>query len=334
MERIQTHPETWCPIFRYKEMSMKKYDILTIFDTCVDLIVDLGDTIPEFDQKEKLVQDFGLYMGGSACIFATQCAKLGLSVAGVGVLGQDPFGNLVKDTLSKCGVSTEYLTQDSRIKTSLGISLNKGEDRSILTYDQSIQAVDASMVTDEMLASARHLHLASYYLLGNLRPHSVELLGRAKKLGLTTSLDTNWDPEEKWELPREILGLVDVFLPNDKEIKFLSGCQDLEASVAYFLAHIPVVAVKLGKEGALAAVGQKKIRIPAIPTKVADTVGAGDSFDGGFLCAYLRGYSVEQSVQLGVYCGSGNVSRFGGYDGQITAEQAWRLLEEGKDYNF
>lgn len=308
--------------------NQKKYEVLTVFDTCVDLIVDLGETIPEFDQKEKLVKDFGLYMGGSACIFAAQCAKLGLSATGVGILGQDAFGALVKETLASSGVDVSHVKEDPLVKTGLGISLNRGADRSILTYDQSIRAVKASMVTDGLLAQARHLHLASYYLLEGVAREAVSLLRRAKALGLTVSLDTNWDPSEQWEIPPELWKLVDVFLPNENEICLLSGRNAPEEALEYFRRIVPLVVMKRGEKGAVAASERELAALPTVPTKVADTVGAGDSFDGGFLYGFLRGWPLEKALRLGILCGSHNVSCFGGYAGQLTQEEAQNLLKE------
>lgn len=305
----------------------KRFDVLTIFDSCVDLIVDLGEIVPEFDQKEKLVQDFGLYMGGSACIFATQCAKLGLATAGVGAIGTDVFGQLISKTLRASGVDTRYVREDIGIKTGLGIALVRGKDRSILTYDQSILAVEPSWITGEMLENARHLHVASYYLLRNLRPGLLEILQRAKRMGMTVSLDTNWDPEERWELPDELLQQVDVFLPNETEIQLLSGKKTLSEAIEHFLKRIPVVVVKRGEKGAVASTRERREEALAERVQVADTVGAGDSFDGGFLFGYLRGYPLRKSLEIGVACGSGNVSCFGGYEGQPTLRQIGNLEE-------
>ncbi len=312
----------------------KKFDVLTIFDACVDLIVELGDTVPEFDQKEKLFDDFGLYMGGSACLFASQCAKLGLKTTGAGVVGKDSFGKLVSETLKKCGVNTDYLSERDGIKTSIGISLNKGADRAILTYDQSILAADLSLITDEMLMQTRHLHIASYYLLKKLQPDIPLLLKRAKKYGLTTSLDTNWDPDEKWILDTEILKLIDVFLPNENEIKLLSKTDDLEAAIAFFREYVPITALKLGARGAVAVTKSERVMLPAPHVRVMDTIGAGDSFDGGFLYGYLNGCSLEKSLEYGIICGSHNVSQRGGYDGQAKLQALLEAEKTGGQLNF
>ena len=105
-------------------MEKRKYDVATIFDACVDLIVHLGNVTPDFGQKEQLVQDFGVYLGGSACIFASQCAKLGISTAGAGLAGEDAFGKIVLDELRGSGVDISYLKTSSACKTSVGVALN------------------------------------------------------------------------------------------------------------------------------------------------------------------------------------------------------------------
>lgn len=308
-------------------MEKRKYDVATIFDACVDLIVHLGNVTPDFGQKEQLVQDFGVYLGGSACIFASQCAKLGLSTAGAGLAGEDAFGKIVLDELRGSGVDISYLKTSSACKTSVGVALNKGNDRCTLTYSDSIRLVEKSMVPDGLLRQSRHLHIASYYLLSGLRQDLCEILKQAKQYGLTISLDTNWDPEERWELPEELLQYVDILLPNEQELLFLSGEKSLSRAIARFLSAVPLIVVKMGAQGAAAATkdGMECIQAPAVP--IADTIGAGDSFDAGFLYGYLHGRPLREYLGYAVECGSANVSAFGGCGGQLDLS---RLLAKTK----
>lgn len=300
------------------------WDVLTILDTCVDLVVNLGNTRIEFDQKEKFVDSFSLEMGGSACIFACQCAKLGLSCAGIGVVGDDVFGRLVREKLVGTAVDVTHLYTDTKWKTGMGTLLNRGSDRAILTYNGTIGAVTPDMVTDDLLKNARHLHIASYYLLTGMRADMPDLAWRAKRLGLTVSLDTNWDPEEAWKLPQELLEAVDVFFPNDNEVKLLSGRTDICAAMDYF-KKIPVLVVKRGKDGAIAHSNGRVYRAGAIAIPVADTVGAGDSFDAGFLYGWLHNMPIETCLRAGIYCGSMNVRANGGIASQALEDElcAW-----------
>jgi len=309
------------------------YDIITILDTCVDLVVDLGDTIPEFDQKEKWVDSFSIEMGGSSCIFACQCAKLGLKTVGVGVVGCDAFGQIVLDGLSGAGVDISHIKKDENLKTGLGILLTRGSDRSILTYSGTIGAARPEFLTDELLSSARHLHIASYYLLTGVLEAVPDILWRAKALGLTISLDTNWDPSERWELPDELLQYVDIFIPNENEAMLLTGINDVTEAARHLAKKIPIVVVKQGDEGGMVITKEEQIQLSPPEVRVVDTVGAGDSFAGGFIHAYLNGMELYDCLRAGLYCGSMNTTRMGGTKGQARLDSLSLYLEKIADKN-
>jgi sugar/nucleoside kinase (ribokinase family) len=171
-------------------------------------------------------------------------------------------------------------------------------------------------ITDVLLKSAKHLHIGSYYLLDGIRASLPDILTRAKKFGLTASLDTNWDPSENWDLPDEILSCIDIILPNYNEALLLTGCSDIDGAVKALADKVPVVAVKMGEEGAIAASGGKRVKMPAINAAAIDTIGAGDNFDAGFIYSYLNGLPLEDCLRAGIYCGSMSVKKAGGIAGQ------------------
>jgi sugar/nucleoside kinase (ribokinase family) len=129
-------------------------------------------------------------------------------------------------------------------------------------------------------------------------------------------LDTNWDPDERWILPDDILNRIDVFMPNEKEILFLSGKKDVWEAVEYFAKKIPVVAVKMGAAGGLTIHKGERHALPAPDVPVIDAVGAGDSFDAGYLYAFLHGMSAGDCLKAGLFCGSMNTTKPGGTAGQ------------------
>jgi len=302
-----------------------QYDVITVLDTCVDLIINLGNTVPEFDQKEKWMDSYSLEMGGSSCIFACQCAKLGLKTAGIGMTGDDAFGKVAIDGLRGCGVDVSHL-KPCEEKTGLGVLLTRKNDRSILTYSGTIGAAGPGLLTDEILESARHLHVGSYYLLSGMRDAFPEMLRRAKKSGLTVSLDTNWDPEEKWDLPDDLLSCVDIVFPNENEAMLLTGADDLSEAIRRLNKKVPVVAVKLGAAGAVAAKDGEIVSLPAFNVSVADTVGAGDSFDAGFAYAFLNGMNLTECLKAGIFCGSMSTSMPGGTAGQPDLVELLKYL--------
>jgi len=92
-------------------------------------------------------------------------------------------------------------------------------------------------------------------------------------------------------------------------------------------ARGPLPVIKLGADGALAHDGCRLVHVTAPAADVADTVGAGDTFDAGFLCARLQGWDVSRSLALGVACGSLSARRPGGVAGQPTLAEALTVIE-------
>lgn len=305
----------------------RHYDILTFGDMCVDLIVSGDDVVPRFGQFEKLVDDYEVEMGGSCNIFACQAAKLGLRVGIIGRVGDDDFGRLVLRRLVESGVDIQHVIIDPAMKTGLGIALCQGDDRAILTYLGSLNAVFPEQIDDELLRSAGHLHHGSYFLHTNLRPAIPHIFSRARCFGLSTSLDTNWDPEENWNGNLdETLSLTDVFLPNEKEARFISRASRLEDAFNRFQdMGVSITAIKQGLEGAR-VVSKDVSHACVLPISTGgDSIGTGDSFDAGFLAAWLRGLPLDQCLQIACHCGRQVASQKGGIRGQPDWVTALRL---------
>ena len=302
-----------------------KYDVITAFDICVDLILDLGIIEPEFGQKEKLIQGYNLEMGGSACIFACQCAKLGLNTTGVGAIGNDSFGDFMKMSLENSGVCVSNL-RIGKNKTAITICLNKSSgDRGMLTYMGDINAVEKDWLL-ELLPKTRHLHLCSFFLFEKLIGFYPEICKKAKELGVTISLDTNWDPSEKWDSGiKHVLPYIDIFLPNENELMLITGKSNIKEALEY-ASFIPIIAVKCGEKGAYAYAKGEVYNCPALEVEFADAVGAGDSFNGGFIYGFLSGYSIKDCLKLGTICGSLNVTKSGGTAGQPNINEIRRYI--------
>ena len=306
----------------------RQYDVITFGDMCVDLIVTGPDVVPRFGQVEKLVDDYVVEMGGSCCIFACQAARLGLRVGILGRVGDDGFGRLILRRLDECGADTRHVIVDPALKTGLGIALCQGDDRAILTYLGSLCALGPDDVADAFLAAARHLHHGSFFLHTGLRPHAPAIFRRARELGLTTSLDTNWDPDERWDSTlADVLPLTDVFMPNEQEALHVSGCSHLADAVAWLRAQgVPIVTVKRGAHGAMVVNTQGTVECVAPPAVGGDSVGAGDSFDAGFLAGWLRGLPLKQCLDVACHCGRSVASAIGGLQGQPTWEAVSQLI--------
>ena len=305
----------------------KPFDILVVGELNADLILR-GDVTPEFGQVEKLVDDATLTVGSSSAIFACGAARLGLKVAFLGKVGEDEFGRFMLDSLRKRGVDVSAVIVDPAIKTGLTVILSRGADRAILTYlGGSIGTLRRSDIDDSLLQRARHLHMGSYFLQGELCAETPALFARARQLGLTTSLDTNYDPSEQWQGGvAEVLQQTDLFLPNETELIKLGRSDNFDTALQNLSASGALVVAKLGAQGAMARVQGTILTAPALKVDVVDTTGAGDTFDAGFLYGWLNGWELQRAMQLGCVCGSLSTQMAGGVNGQPTLEAAMRVL--------
>lgn len=296
----------------------KTYDIIAFADTCVDLILRDDDVAPRFGQVEKAVAEYELVMGGSCCIFAAQAAKLGLRVALLGTVGADAYGELILDTLSAAGVDTQYMGVDGELQTGLTVHMVQGDDRAMLTYPGSANALRTADIPDDILAQARHLHYGSLFLQAGLLPDWIAILRRAKGLGLTVSLDSNWDPAEAWDIDLEAaLTSIDVLLPNAQEAQKLCGVASLPEAVSFLRQRVPLLVVKEGTAGASAWTRDREFfRTVAAADASGDGIGAGDSFDAGFLAGWLNGLAIPECLSIACRCGRAVAGRVGGVAGQ------------------
>jgi len=299
----------------------ERLDVLTVADMCVDLVLT-GDVRPRFHQIEQIIENYELELGGSANIFACQLAKLGARVGVIGRVGLDALGEFVLQKLQETGVETSRVSRHPSLKTGLGVALADPQDRAILTYLGTIDAVQPRDLPDDMSAVACHWHIASYFLLRSLRGHWRDWIGRCKSAGITTSLDVNWDPENLWEGVTELLPLVDVFFPNENEAMAITGETDVLKAAQRLASFSPTVVTKCGKEGVIALKGSKKWEIHPSdidtgPATVVDSIGAGDNFDAGFIRAWLLHRSMDECLALGHRCAVASLGCAGGIRGQL-----------------
>ncbi len=287
------------------------FDCLVAGDANVDLLVE--GVIDLQPGTEKLASDLNLVLGGSSAITAFNLSSLGASVTFAGVIGTDLFGRFVEEKLAGGGVDLRGLRRVPDIKSGVTIWHSYGGERAGVTYAGTIALLELKDLPDELLQSARHLHLGHYFLQTHIHADAPALFARAKYLGLTTSVDCNYDPSERWDsnLP-EVLKHADLFFPNEDEALHITGEPTPEAA-AHALARLAkTVVVKRGAKGALVVSSATEFEVHAVPAIAIDTTGAGDSFNAGFLAAFLKGADLRDCAAAGALAGARNVQHVGG----------------------
>ena len=140
-----------------------------------------------------------------------------------------------------------------------------------------------------------------------------QLVKKLRAAGTTVSLDTNDDPDDRWDgVLDALLEEVDVLLPNEAELKRICKRASLEEALEEIAGRVPLTIVKCGRSGAILQQGSRREQIPGFPVEAVDTIGAGDSFDAGFLHAWLGGCSAATAVQFGNLTGALSTQGFGG----------------------
>jgi len=290
---------------------MPQFDVVVAGELNLDLILyGLPEQLPT--EREFLADGLMVTLGSSSAILAHNLAALGAQVGFVSLIGDDPLGEIALQRLAAAGVDVSRVNKASGRTTGLTVILQHEGRRRILTYPGTMADMSTADLDKKFLSSARHFHLSSFFLQPKLRPHVVELFREMKAAGLSTSFDTNDDPEDRWEGVFDVLANVDVFLPNEREAMRLTGAASLDAAVEKLAPRVPVLAVKLGRQGALARRGKEEFRCPAAKVSPVDPVGAGDSFDAGFLYQYVKGADLRTCLQYGNLAGALSTTMPGG----------------------
>jgi sugar/nucleoside kinase (ribokinase family) len=299
---------------------MPGLDLLVVGDCNPDLLLSGSDVDPVFGQVERLVDDARLVVGGSGAITACGAVRLGLRSGLVAVVGDDSFGRFMRESLAERGVDVSAIAVDAERPTGVSVVLVRGQDRAILTAPGTIADLTPEQVS---VGDAAHVHVSSFFLQDRLRAGVASLFSEARAAGATTSIDPNWDPREQWDGGLlDALASTDILFVNGQEVRRIAREEDDVAAAKKLAGRGPTVVVKLGGDGAVAVTEDEVVRQPPLLVQVVDTVGAGDSFDAGFLAGFLAGRSLADALALACRCGSLSTRAAGGTAAQATLAEA------------
>ncbi len=216
---------------------MKRFDISVLGELNCDLILYGLPAVLE-PEREHLANDFALTLGSSSAIFAHNISLLGSRVGFASCIGGDPLGKFCVERLSESGVDVSGVKLLPSRNTGVTVILPLAEKRHILTYPGTTFDLDLTHLNLDYLRDAAHFHVSSFFLLRALRPKLPELFFQMKRAGLTTSLDTNDDPDNLWaDDVKAALKSVDVFLPNEHEACKTAGTGDVDSALD-ILSHL------------------------------------------------------------------------------------------------
>lgn len=292
---------------------MAHFDLTLAGEVNLDLILyGLPEALPL--NRELLASNFELTLGSSSAILAHNISLLGMRTGFITRAGDDDLGRIAMERLAESQVDLSRAVRSTTgTKTGVSILLTHGKTRRILTYAGVMFEMTCADLDVDYLCSARHFHLSSIFLQQGLHAGLPELFRTLKARGLTISLDTNDDPDDRWGgILDSVLPYVDVLLPNDEEVLRIARRETVEAALDALAERIPLIVVKCGARGALVQQGSRRVQIPGVAVTPVDTVGAGDTFNAGFLSAWLRGADAETCARAGNITGALSTLRPGG----------------------
>jgi sugar/nucleoside kinase (ribokinase family) len=266
-----------------------------------------------------IVETIEPHVGGNAANTSIALATLGVPVRLMGAVGPDEQGRFVISALRRAGVETDALSVASAATAATVALVNRAGARQFLHRPGASAAAFSAPLefAPELVEGMAHYHLASLFILPNFRPHAPETLARARAAGLTTSLDTNWDPRGMWM--RDLaacLPELDFLFMNEDEARMATGsAEPIDAAKAVLALGARAAVLKLGPRGCGIYTGDREVRCAAFDVAVKDTTGAGDCFVAGFLAAHLRGASLAEAGRFANAVGAFSVQCVGAATG-------------------
>jgi sugar/nucleoside kinase (ribokinase family) len=304
-------------------------EVAIVGELNLDFILEgLPRDLPE--ERELLATNFTMTLGSSAAILAHNLALLGTGVSFSSRIGPDPLGKLCCQWLQEAGVDiAQVRCVADGSNTGVTLILPLVATRRILTYPGAMAEMGMEDLNTDYLATAKHFHLSSFFLHRALTPHIPALFSAMKHRGLTTSLDTNDDPQDDWDSGlAAVFPELDILLCNEREIVKIAGAARPDDAAQRISAMVPILIVKRGPRGASLYTDGQRLDAAAISVQVQDTVGAGDTFNAGFLHQWLRDAPLDECMAFGNVAAALSTTRAGGIAAFKDSAYRERFLAE------
>jgi sugar/nucleoside kinase (ribokinase family) len=286
------------------------------------------------EERDILASNFTMTLGSSSAILAHNLALLGTRVSFSSRIGPDPLGEICCQWLRQAGVEIDHVRRvRNGSNTGVTFILPLVTTRRNITYPGAMFEMGIEDLDTTYLATAKHFHLSSFFLHRKLSPHIAGLFAAMKRNGLTTSLDTNDDPEDEWESGLQtVFPELDILFCNERELLKIAHMEDADAAAERVAASVRMLIVKRGARGASVYSQGQRMDGPAIPVQVQDTVGAGDTFNAGFLHRWLRNAPLEECLAFGNLAAALSTTRPGGIEAFKDSGYREKFLAEHRSH--
>ena len=296
----------------------------------VDVLVKPVDCF-DHNHDTVAVDTIKMESGGDAMNNAVILAKLGAPVCFAGRIGDDMQGEFLREFLKKANVEAHLTVDDKKVTSSCIVMISSSGERSFLYNSGANAAFCANDISDELLAQAGHIQIGGALSMPSLDGEgALSLLKRAKRYGLTTSMDVTTSSTGKWyETLRPVLPFVDYFMPSLEEAKYIAGTDEPDKIADFLLDKgVGTAVIKLGAKGCLLKNKYVRIVKPAYEgLSVMDTTGAGDAFCAGFIYGIVNAFDLELCASLGNAVAGLNITKIGATGGAVDWHSVQIFME-------
>ena len=307
-------------------------DVLSLGIYVVDV---LGRPIDQFPEKGKLAlfDELEIHTGGCANNTALALARLGISAGAMGKIGTDAFGDLILQTLTDNGVDVGGMRQDAEVSTSFTfVAIASDGERTFYHYIGANGELCEADLNWELIKTTKILHIAGALVMPRFDGAPMaNVLREAKRLGITTSLDTAYDATGKWmETLAPCLHYVDIFMPSIVEAQQLTSMSECREIAQFFRNNynIQTIAIKMGENGSYISTPETELSVPAYPVDIVDATGAGDAYVAGFLAGTIMGWDLEATAELASATGAACVTAIGTIAGIQNLEETLKISHQ------
>lgn len=270
------------------------------------------------------VETIDYHLGGNGANTSLALATLGVPARLAGLIGRDEPARYLLGKLERAGVNVSAVDRSDAPTSTTLVMINGAGNRKFLNRPGTSQAVFAAPLTfaRALTAGMAHYHMASFFILPRLRHSAAETLRRARHAGLTTSLDTTWDPLGEWmNALAPCLPELDLLFMNDDEARMVTGASDASHAAREMLRRgVRTAVMKLGERGSAVFTKESELYLPAFDVDCVDSTGAGDCFVAGFLAVLMRGGSIAEAAAFGNAVGALIVRKVGANTGVLPYE--------------
>lgn len=288
--------------------------ILCLGDACADLVIPYGAAKQGGDVSVQY------FPGGASANTASGLGRLGVPCLFLGKAGDDYFGRRMKAALAQDGVDTRCFALDPALCSVMILAvIDETGDRFPFLVPRvrpsHLELYDADLPAS-LLGEIGLVHTTGLMLFENPAAEAVcGFLERCRAAGIPVSLDINLRLETARQndrcLRRALECATYVLGSGEEELAPLAGLSDPLAAAASFVRPGRAVVCRLGTRGAAALDSTGTSFCPAFPVPVADTLGAGDAYNSGFLYALYNGMPLAAANRRGCAAAALNLTQPG-----------------------